>query len=154
MSKSTSSKSLAELHCPEERIAALGSDARLTPHRREVYRTIAESCDHPTAYDVFDRVKNRSAGISLATVYNCLEHLTHHRLVKVVQVDRSQARYCANIEEHGHFHCETCGKVTDAHPLEQLQPSQLWNLPAGTKVTRLDIAIHGLCPDCSQNQPT
>ena len=132
------------------RLAVLGTDVRLTPHRREVFQVLAESTDHPTAYDVFDRVKGRSPGISLATVYNCLEHLSSHGLIKLVQVERAQARYCANIQEHVHFHCESCGHVTDAHPLKTLDPSQFWHLPAGAKVTRTDVAIHGLCPSCAQ----
>lgn len=131
------------------RLAVLGTDARLTPHRREVFQVLAESTDHPTAYDVFDRVKGRSPGISLATVYNCLEHLTSHGLIKLVQVERAQARYCANIQEHVHFHCTECGLVTDAHPVQPLDPAQFWHLPAGAKVTRNDVAIHGLCPACA-----
>ncbi len=132
------------------RLAVLGTDARLTPHRREVFQVLAESTDHPTAYDVFDRVKGRSPGISLATVYNCLEHLTGHGLIKLVQVERAQARYCANIQEHVHFHCEACGLVSDAHPIQPMDPSQFWQLPQGAKVTRTDVAIHGLCPACAQ----
>lgn len=134
------------------RLAVLGTDARLTPHRREVFQVLAESTDHPTAYDLFDRVKGRSPGISLATVYNCLEHLTGHGLIKLVQVERAQARYCANIQEHVHFHCESCGRVSDVHPIKPLNPAEFWNLPAGTQVTHTEVAIHGTCPTCAQKK--
>jgi Fe2+ or Zn2+ uptake regulation protein len=134
------------------RLAVLGTDARLTPHRREVFQVLAESTDHPTAYDVFDRVKGRSPGISLATVYNCLEHLTGHGLIKLVQVERAQARYCANIQEHVHFHCESCGLVSDAHPIKPLNPADFWQLPAGTQVTHTEVAIHGICPTCASKR--
>ncbi len=131
------------------RLAVLGSDVRLTPHRREVFDVLASSTDHPTAYDILDRVKNRSPHISLATVYNCLEHLTTHGLIKQVQLDRGQSRYCANLHEHVHFHCETCGKVIDAHPATDFDPAKFWNLPKGTRVTRTDLAIHGTCDACA-----
>jgi Fe2+ or Zn2+ uptake regulation protein len=131
------------------RLAVLGSDVRLTPHRREVFDVLASSTDHPTAYDILDRVKSRSPHISLATVYNCLEHLTTAGLIKQVQLERGQSRYCANLHEHVHFHCETCGKVSDAHPAADFDPSKFWNLPAGTKVSRLDVAIHGTCSGCA-----
>jgi Fur family peroxide stress response transcriptional regulator len=132
------------------RLAVLGTDVRLTPHRREVFQILAQSTDHPTAYDVFDRVKDRTPGISLATVYNCLEHLTSNGLIKQVHLDRGQSRYCANLHEHVHFHCEKCGKVMDAHPASDFDPSKFWNLPSGAKVTRKDVAIHGFCPKCAQ----
>ncbi len=131
------------------RLALLGADVRLTPHRREVFQVLAASTDHPTAYDVLERVKARSPGISLATVYNCLEHLTSAGLIKQVHVERAQSRYCANIHEHVHFHCDTCGQVIDAHPKADFDPAAFWQLPAGAKVTRPDIAIHGTCPTCA-----
>jgi Fe2+ or Zn2+ uptake regulation protein len=131
------------------RLAVLGSDVRLTPHRREVFDVLASSTDHPTAYDILDRVKSRSPHISLATVYNCLDHLTTHGLIKQVQLERGQSRYCANLHEHVHFHCETCGQVIDAHPAADFDPAKFWNLPKGTKVTRMDIAIHGTCQACA-----
>ncbi len=131
------------------RLAVLGTDVRLTPHRREVFDVLASSTDHPTAYDILDRVKNRSPHISLATVYNCLEHLTTAGLIKLVNLERGQSRYCANLHEHVHFHCETCGKVIDAHPAADFDPAKFWNLPAGTKVTRTDLAIHGTCQSCA-----
>lgn len=132
------------------RLAVLGTDARLTPHRREVFQVLAESTDHPTASDLYDRVKDRSAGISLATVYNCLEHLTSHGLIKQVHLERGQSRYCANLHEHVHFHCSECGKVMDALPAADFDATHYWHLPTGAKISRVDVAIHGTCPDCAK----
>jgi Fe2+ or Zn2+ uptake regulation protein len=133
----------------ECRMAVLGADVRLTPHRRDVFEVLQTSTDHPTATDIFTRIKDRAPGISLATVYNCLEHLTGAGLIKQVHLERGQSRYCANLHEHVHFHCETCGKVIDAHPAADFDPAKFWNLPAGTKVSRMDLAIHGTCSACS-----
>jgi Fur family peroxide stress response transcriptional regulator len=146
-SATSSSRLPSGLDC---RLTVLGRAAKLTPHRRAVFQTLAESTDHPTALDLFTRIKERSADISLATVYNCLEHLTTNGLIKQVQLERGQSRYCANLHEHVHFHCEKCGKVSDAHPIENFDPSQFWQLPAGTKISHTDIAIHGTCPACAK----
>ena len=131
------------------RLAVLGTDVRLTPHRREVFDVLASSTDHPTATDLYSRVKDRSPHISLATVYNCLDHLTSAGLIKQVHLERGQSRNCANLHEHVHFHCETCGKVIDAHPATDFDPAKFWNLPKGTRVTRTDLAIHGTCDACA-----
>ncbi|MES2597161.1 MAG: transcriptional repressor [Verrucomicrobiota bacterium] len=140
------SASASGLEC---RMALLGADFRLTPHRREVFEILQGSTDHPTATDIFTRVKDRAPGMSLATVYNCLEHLSSAGLIKQVHLERGQSRYCANLHEHVHFHCETCGKVTDAHPAAGFDPAKFWNLPAGTKITRTELAIHGVCSHCA-----
>ena len=49
------------------------SGLRMTRQRWEVYRLLMDQRDHPTANDVFMRIKDRLPNISLATVYNCLE---------------------------------------------------------------------------------
>ncbi len=149
----TPRKSTPKASALDCRLAVMGADLRLTPHRREVFQVLAESTDHPTAYDVFARVKDRSPHISLATVYNCLEHLTTGGLIKQVHVERSQSRYCANLHEHVHFHCDACGMVTDALPAANFAPAEFWQLPPGAKVTRADISIRGLCPTCAPKAP-
>jgi len=127
---------------------ALGPEFRLTKQRREVYEVLREQRDHPTATEVFIRAKTRVPGISLATVYNCLETLTHSGLVKQVNLDRGPSRYCPNLKEHGHFHCESCGSVSDVDLCEA--PEAALSLPRGTVVNRLDISLRGLCPRCAK----
>lgn len=127
---------------------ALGPEFRLTKQRREVYEVLKEQLDHPTATEVFIRAKERVPGISLATVYNCLETLAHNGLVRQVNLDRGPSRYCPNLEEHGHFHCEGCGKVTDVE-LKDPAGSAL-SLPRGSVVHRMEISLRGLCPACSK----
>ena len=69
--------------------SAMGRDGlRLTPQRRHVYDVLMEKRGHPTATEVFLRVQKRMSTISLATVYNCLETMVDHGLVKAVHVDR------------------------------------------------------------------
>jgi len=126
----------------------LGGDLRLTRQRREVYDVLMEQRDHPTATELFIRVKERVPSISLATVYNCLETLTGAGLVKQVNLDRSPSRYCPNLDDHGHFHCTSCGTIADVDFKEGAQESRL-RLPRGSVVTHIDIAIKGLCPDCA-----
>jgi Fur family peroxide stress response transcriptional regulator len=137
---------------PQNRAAAaplaLGPEFRLTKQRREVYDVLKEQLDHPTATEVFIRAKERVPGISLATVYNCLETLTHSGLVKQVNLDRGPSRYCPNLKEHGHFYCESCGHVTDVE-LRDGSGSAL-ALPRGSVVNRMDISLRGLCPACAK----
>ena len=130
----------------------LPSEFRMTKQRREVFDILSESTDHPTATEVFERVKLRMPSISLATVYNCLETLTTCGLINQVNLDRAPSRFCANLAEHVHFHCESCGKVVDADPLRRLRAESFWSLPEGTTVTDLSVAIRGKCPNCANSE--
>jgi Fur family peroxide stress response transcriptional regulator len=134
--------------------SAMGRDGlRLTPQRRQVYEVLMHKRDHPTATEVFLRVQKRMPSISLATVYNCLETMVGNGLVKEVHVDREPTRFCANLQEHGHFHCTECGHITDIEFSESttLKTPQSWTLPSGFYVTQQDVTLRGLCPDCGAN---
>jgi len=133
----------------EETISHSGH--RLTPQRREVYDILLAERDHPTATDVFLRAKNRMPAISLATVYNCLETLVSCGLARQVNVEREATRFCANLQEHGHFICEQCGKVHDVPLAVGKRLERAWDLPEGLTVTHSEITLRGFCAACSTN---
>lgn len=128
----------------EETISHSGH--RLTPQRREVYEVLLSQRDHPTATEVFIRAKHRMPSISLATVYNCLDTLVECGLARQVNVEREATRYCPNLEEHGHFMCEKCGKVIDIPFSPGPRP---WNLPEGIILTHSEITLSGTCAECN-----
>ena len=120
----------------------------MTPQRRFVYEVLMNSIDHPTATEVFIRVKDKMDSISLATVYNCLDALVGVGVVRQVNVDREPSRYCGNLEPHAHFHCETCASVMDVDLKEGTDPSNSIKLPRGAKVEKFELAVRGQCPGC------
>jgi Fur family peroxide stress response transcriptional regulator len=122
---------------------------RFTAQRRQVYDALLLKRDHPTAVDVFLRVQKKLPGISLATVYNCLETLAECGLVRAVNHDRQPSRYCANLEPHAHFFCEQCGAVYDVSSGETGPGAESWHLPPGAVVTHQEIAFRGQCGKCA-----
>ena len=134
----------------EETISHSGH--RLTQQRREVYNVLLSERDHPTASEVFIRAKKHMPSISLATVYNCLETLVDCGLAKQVNVEREATRYCPNLEEHGHFICDSCGAVSDIPKAKQGSLGPFFNLPPKFTVTNTEITLRGICPTC-KSQP-
>lgn len=126
-----------------------GAGLRMTEQRRAVYDALMVKRDHPTAVDVFTRVRSKMPGISLATVYNCLDTLTACGLAKTVMLDRGPARYCPNLSEHAHFHCEKCGTVIDLPLREDLKAHEPWEFPANASITHHEVAFRGICPRCT-----
>jgi Fur family peroxide stress response transcriptional regulator len=122
---------------------------RFTAQRREVYDALLVKRDHPTAVDVFLRVQKKLPGISLATVYNCLETLTECGLVRAVNHDRQPSRYCPNLEPHAHFFCEVCGAVHDVPSGDAQTGMAGWQLPHGAIVTHHEVSFQGRCEQCA-----
>ena len=138
-----------QTHSAEGEAAMSRLGHRLTPQRRGVYEVLLEERDHPTATEVFLRAKRRMPALSLATVYNCLEALVGWGLAKQVNVEREATRYCANLEEHGHFVCGRCGKVFDVPLARPGHEVKCWQLPRKFMVARADITLRGLCDACN-----
>ncbi len=132
---------------PDEHIHGRG--LRMTDQRRAVYDALMGKRDHPTAVEVFMRVKGRMPSISLATVYNCLETLTGCGLVKAVNHEREPSRYCPNLQEHAHLFCEGCGGVMDVPLRTRRRPEDIWNFPEQVVVSHHEVSFRGLCPKCA-----
>ena len=119
------------------------SGLRSTPQREVVYDVLLKKRDHPTADEVFARVKSGLPTISLATVYNCLETLVQCDLVRAVNFERSPTRYCPNLRPHAHFHDEQTGKTHDIDLPPELLEKVSAVLPVGYDAKSVEIIFRG-----------
>ena len=119
------------------------SGLRSTPQRELVYDVLLNKRDHPTADEVFARVKSGLPSISLATVYNCLETLVQCDLVRAVNFERSPTRYCPNLRPHAHFHDEQTGKTHDIDLPPELLEKVSAVLPVGYDAKSVEIIFRG-----------
>ena len=127
-----------------EQLAATGF--RFTQQRQRVYDVLMQKRDHPTAEEVYGRARRAMPEISKATVYNCLDALVEAGLARQVKLERGAARFCPNMHDHWHFHCNECGGVFDMDMLADA--CEAFPLPKGFEIDRFEIAAHGICPDC------
>jgi Fur family peroxide stress response transcriptional regulator len=128
-------------HALAQRLADSG--LRATPQREVVYDVLLKKRDHPTADEVFARVKSEMPTISLATVYNCLETLVQCDLVRAVNFERGPTRYCPNLAPHAHFHDEQTGATHDIELPAGLLEKVTTILPAGYDAKSVDIIFRG-----------
>ena len=134
----------------DARIAEAG--LRSTAQRSVVYGVLLEHAkEHPTADEIFMQAKIEKPEISMATVYNCLDALVKHHLVKQVHLERAATRYCPNMEEHAHFLCETCGEVWDFEGAAKPRTSG-FRVPSGFTVTQTEVNMRGVCPACAEQE--
>jgi Fur family peroxide stress response transcriptional regulator len=119
------------------------SGLRSTPQREIVYDVLLKKRDHPTADEVFARVKVETPAISLATVYNCLETLVQCQLVRQVNFERGPTRYCPNLRPHAHFHDEQTGATYDIDLPPELMAKVGDVLPQGYEAKSVEIIFRG-----------
>jgi Fur family transcriptional regulator, peroxide stress response regulator len=127
-------------------------DFRLTPQRIELVRLIAVSEGHPSAGELFTKIKGQFPTMSHATVYKTLSILKE--MNQVFEIDlRDDSHYDGNRPEpHPHLICLKCNKIMDGElSLDQDELRQL-EQSSGYKILRPQIALYGLCPDCREDQ--
>jgi Fur family transcriptional regulator, peroxide stress response regulator len=119
------------------------SGLRATPQRELIYNVLIKKRDHPTADEVFVRVKAEMPTISLATVYNCLETLVQCDLVKAVNFERGPTRYCPNLRPHAHFHDDHSGATHDIDLPPALIEQVKAILPPEYRAEAVEISFRG-----------
>ena len=119
---------------------------RPTAQRLAVYDYLFRHRTHPSADTVYEALVREYPTFSKTTVYNSLHALVEAGLLLELAMDTGERHYDANTSLHGHFHCRTCGTISD-FPLE---PTMVQSLtPAGYTVMGQGIFLSGACPACS-----
>jgi Fur family peroxide stress response transcriptional regulator len=86
---------------------------RLTPQRREIYRELAISDDHPSVDMLHRRLSGRFPTLSLDTVYRTLATFARHGIIHKVETGESQARFEVALHRHHHLICRQCLEIID-----------------------------------------
>lgn len=68
---------------------------------------------HPTAADVFHRVRDRLPSVSLATVYRVLSRMAEEGQVLRVRFAGGEDVFDRTVCPHCHIRCRVCGRVRD-----------------------------------------
>lgn len=110
-----------------------------TKQRIAIARYVLNTRDHPTADQVWERVKETLPGISRATVYNTLNVLVEKGLLMDRVIRHGVVVYDPKMESHHHFIDESSGLIEDI-PSEAIRVSGLDELE-GIEVTELQVII-------------
>jgi Fur family transcriptional regulator, peroxide stress response regulator len=135
----------------DQLIAALKErDFRLTPQRVELVRLIAVSEGHPSASQLYTKIKRQFPTISQATVYKTLALLKE--MNQVLEIDlRDDSRYDGNRPEpHPHLICIHCNKIIDAEVSLDPESLRMLERTSGFTILRPQISLYGLCQDCKE----
>jgi len=133
----------------DELIAKLReNDFRLTPQRVELVRLIASSEGHPSAAQLYAKIKTQFPTMSPATVYKTLAMLKE--MNQVFEIDlRDDSHYDGNRPfPHPHLICMKCNKIVDGDLDIDLSSIKRLEETSGYQIVRPQIVFYGLCPNC------
>lgn len=118
---------------------------KLTPQRMAIVRELVDDTTHPTAQELFDRLRPELPTMSFATVYNTLAALADAGLCVSRSLTHGSARFDPNTDAHDHAVCDRCGSVSDMSGGR----SSAGQAPAGFQVRAVERVYRGLCAGCA-----
>ena len=126
----------------------LPKKSRMTRQRRIIIEELRNVSSHPTADEVYRRVRNRLPRISLGTIYRNLETLSKSGIVQKLELGGAQKRFDVHSDDHYHLLCTKCGRLEDveAKPIPDIE--NMFRNASGYQITGHQLVLTGLCPDC------
>ena len=127
------------------------SGLKLTHQRLEIFRVLVNAEDHPSAEDVYERVKPKIPPISFDTVYRTLALFERHGVVARVNHLADRTRYDSKMTVHHHMVCTRCRKIRDFYwpALDEMKaPDETkgWGSIEGKY-----LELRGICRDCLED---
>ena len=89
------------------------NNIKITHHRLAILKYLDENHNHPTADDIYSKLKGKYPSLSKTTVYNALDILQKYDIVRSLTICGSEHRYDINEGMHHHFFCNHCGIIID-----------------------------------------
>ena len=117
--------------------------------RQAILKLLRSVKDHPSAEWIFTRLKPAYPNLSLGTVYRNLGVFREEGLVTSVGTVAGQERFDADVRDHPHFVCDSCGRIIDmAIPFLDDKLLDDFGCSAGVKITGYSLYFRGLCEEC------
>ncbi len=122
---------------------------RVTPQRLAIATHLLADTEHPTATQIWSRVRHAYPTMSLMTVYQTLRLLEEVGELHKFHDGSGEAHWeASNQEPHAHRICRCCGAISDI----DLSPLALDD--HGWVIQRCNVQLLGICPECRQETGT
>lgn len=141
----------------EERLQVLrqrlsNTGHRITPQRLCILEALVDANRHPTAEEIFARVRKVSPTTSLATVYKTIETLKEMGEVQELEFGDGRNHYDGvDPIPHPHVVCTGCGKIEDVAITDVTTLQKQAVQASGYKITSQRLDFYGMCGNCQQS---
>lgn len=127
-------------------------DFRITPQRLAVLRILAASEEHPTAEQIFEKVKVEFPTTSLATIYKTIALLKGLNEVLELGFPDGSNRYDGNKPfPHPHVICTRCRKIMDPELMSLDELKDEISKKTGFRIHHHRLDFFGVCQECQED---
>jgi Fur family ferric uptake transcriptional regulator len=122
---------------------------RMTRQREVILEELGMLHSHPTADEIYERVRSRLPRVSLGTVYRTLDLLSRSGLIGKIEIAGQQMRFDRELGAHQHIRCIRCGRIVDVPGERTPTECDRATLQAtGYRLIERRVEFLGICPAC------
>ena len=123
---------------------------KLTPQRLAVIEVlVAKTPLHPSADLIYHDARKKVKSLSLSTVYSIMNEFSKHGIIKMLEFDKMENRYEANMAEHINLICKGCKKIMDYKLPFRVDTNEVLKR-SGFRVTDSRFEYYGYCEECKK----
>lgn len=128
--------------------ACKNNGLKITPQRVIIFEELSKAKDHPSANELFKRIKKKLPNVSFDTVYRTLLSFTQIGILNLVEGYGETMRFEPDLEFHHHCRCLKCHAIIDCYEdlLKNIHLPE--EIKKQFKVTGKRIVFEGLCKAC------
>ncbi|MCD8022088.1 MAG: transcriptional repressor [Lachnospiraceae bacterium] len=108
---------------------------------------VQKADDHPTAEDIYQKVRSEGKKMSMATVYNNLNSLVAEGRIRRLTFDGKSEHY-DRMARHDHLVCSGCGKIRDLM-LDDM--TDRLEHASGVRLKTYDLKLIYVCERCQKS---
>lgn len=124
---------------------------QVTAQRLAVYRAV-RTTPHAFADDICKTVRLELGVISRQAVYDALNAMSEHGIIRRIQPAGSAARYENRVDNHHHLACRLCGNLIDIDCAVGEAPCLTASHDHGYIIGEAEVTYWGVCPGCQGTQ--
>ena len=123
---------------------------RATPQRLAIVRLLFENHEHPSADEIYTKVKKEYPTVSRATIYNSINAFKKKGLISELPLVNG-SRFEPASEPHVNLVCVKCGRIEDFHNefVEKLEGAVKSKSKYSITSSRLEFL--GYCEKCGKD---
>lgn len=122
---------------------------QVTAQRLAVYQAV-ETSPHAMADDIYKAVKLSIGVISRQAVYDALNAMSEHGIIRRIQPAGSAARYEHRVDNHHHLICRQCEVLIDVNCAVGKAPCLKAEHDHGYEIDEAEVTYWGICPACQK----
>lgn len=128
-------------------VALKAAGLQVTAQRLAVHRAVT-TLPHAMADDIYQSVRTELGVISRQAVYDALNAMAEHGILRRIQPAGSAARYEHRVDNHHHLVCRDCGQMVDVDCAVGEAPCLTAECNHGYKIDEAEVTYWGTCPEC------